>query len=174
MFIPYQLLLTSQEKCQKETVFSIYYQQSNSINNFPLDLAHFHLFFIDSFEKHLESFSSRKIVNKLALKHNTNKITQVIIAKRSFLQPEMSSSLSNLFHSIMEIHPNFYDPIEIQLEKAFQEKVMVNKLLTIKIHSAFIFSFCSLIIFSFLLIFDIYIYAGIKRLIWLHSKYEYN
>ena len=74
----------------------------------------------------------------------------------------------------MEIHLDFYDPIEIQLEMAFQEKVMVNKLLTIKIHSSFRFSFLSLTIFSFLLMFDMYIHVGIKILTWLHWKYDYT
>ena len=74
----------------------------------------------------------------------------------------------------MEIHPYLYDPIEIQLERTFQNKVMVNKLLTIKIHYAFRFSFCSLMIFAFLLMFDMYIHAGIKILTWLHWKHEYT
>ena len=79
----------------------------------------FHPFFIDKFERHLESFPSRKIINNLALKDNTNKITQGLVAERSFLQPDLSSSLLNLYYSIMEIHPDFYDPIEIQLERTF-------------------------------------------------------
>ena len=75
----------------------------------------------------------------------------------------------------MEIHPDFYDPIEIQLERAFQKKVMVNKLLTIKMHISFRFRFLSQIILSFLLIIlDTYIHAGIKMLTWLHWKYEYT
>ena len=117
-----------------------------------MDLSDFHPFFIDLFERHLESFPSQKIINNLALEHNTNKITQTIVSKILFLQLGLSFSLFNPSHSIMEIHPYFYDPIEIQLERAFQEKVMVNKLLTIKIHSTFIFSFLRLIIFSFFFI----------------------
>ena len=174
MFIPYQLLFTSQEHCQKESIFSLYDQQYNSINSILLDLSDFHPFFIDQFERHLESSPSRNIVNKLALRHNTNKITQPIVSKRPFLQPGLSSSLLNLSNSIMEIHPYFYDLIEIQLERTFQEKIMVNKLLTIKIHYAFRFSFLRLIIFSFLLMFDMYINAGIKMLTCLHWKYDYT
>ena len=149
MFIPYQSLLSSQKWYQQVSVFLQYDQQSNSINNLPLDLSDSHPFFIDQFESLLESFPSQKIVNNLALNHNTNKITQAIVFEISFLQPGLSSSLLNLSHSIMEIHPDFYDPIEIQLERTFQEKVIVNKILTINIHSGFRFSFCSLIIFSF-------------------------
>lgn len=56
----------------------------------------------------------------------------------------------------MEIHPVFYDPTKIQLEGAFQEKLIVNKLcfvnmLAINVHYAFKFSSISLIIFFFLL-----------------------
>ena len=57
-FIPYQLLLTSQEQCQQESIFSLYDQQSNSINNLLLDLSDFHPFFIDPFERNLENFPS--------------------------------------------------------------------------------------------------------------------
>ena len=74
----------------------------------------------------------------------------------------------------MEIHLDFYDPIEIQLERRFQEKVRTNNLLTIKIHSTFRFSFLRSIIFAFLLMFDMYIHAGIKMLRWLHWKYDYT
>ena len=156
------------------SVFSQYDQQFNSINNLLLDLSDSHPFFIDHFERHLENFPSRKIVNNLALNHNTNKITHAIVSERPFLQHGLSSSLLKLSYSIMEIHPDFYDPIEIQLERAFQEKVMVNNPLTIKIHFAFRFSFLSLIIFVFLLIFDMYMHVGIKILTWLHWKYEYT
>ena len=174
IFIPYQSLLCSKKQYQQASVFSQYDQQSNSINNLLLDLSDSHPFFIDHFERLLENFLSRKIVNNLPLNHNTNKITQAIIAGRSFLQPGLSSSLLNLSHSKMEIHPDFYDLIEIHLESTFQEKVIVNNLLIIKIHSAFRFSFCSLILFTFLLMFDMYIHAWIKMLTWLHWKYEYT
>ena len=75
----------------------------------------------------------------------------------------------------METHPGFYDPIGIQLEKTFRKKVIVNKLLTITVHSDFIFNFLSLIRFVFLLLtFELYIYAGIKIRKWLHWKYDYT
>ena len=139
-----------------------------------MDLSDSHPFFIDQFERHLEISPSQKIVNNLALRHSTNKITQAIVSEILFLQSGLSSFLLNLSNSIMEIHPNFYNPIEIQLERTFQEKVMVNTLLTIKIYPDFRFSFCSLMIFAFLLMFDMYIHAGIKILTWLHWKYDYT
>ena len=75
----------------------------------------------------------------------------------------------------METHPYFYDPIEIQLERTFQKNVIVNKLLTMTVHYAFIFHFLNLIMFVFLvLMFDMYIHAGIKMFTWLHWKYEYT
>ena len=82
---------------------------------------------------------------------------QAIVSKNAFPQSGMLSSLLNLFQSLMEIHPDFYDPIEIQLEGTFQDKVIINKLffismLAIDVHFAFRFSFLSLIILVFLLL----------------------
>ena len=86
----------------------------------------------------------------------------------------MLSPLLNLFQSSIEIHLDFYDPIDIQLEGTFQGNVIVNKMfyismLAINVHSLFRFSSLGLTIFVFLLLmFDLYIHARNKILTWLH------
>lgn len=64
----------------------------------------------------------------------------------------------------MEIHPDFFDPIKIQLEGIFQEKIIVNKLLSvirlsITVHTRFKFIFIHLTIFL-LIMFDLYIHIN--------------
>lgn len=170
-----RLLLPSQRQCQQESVFSQYDQLPNLTNDLPLYLIGFHPFFIDPFEKYLESFPLQKIINSLILAHNTNIFMNAIESKSSFSQSGMLSSLLNPFQLSTEIHPDFCDPIEIQLKRTLQEKVTVNKLLTVTINSAFRFIFLSLILSVFLLLMiDLYIHAGVKMLTWLHWKYDYT
>ena len=138
-------------------------------NNFTFYLKDFHPFFIDSFENCLEIFPSRKIVNDLTFVHNTNKFFQVKESKSSSSQSGLLSLPLNTSQSLIEIHPDFYDPIGSQLERKFQEKEILNKLLTIIVYSDFIFNFLSLIRFVFLLLtFELYIHAAIKMRKWLH------
>ena len=175
ILISYRLPLSSQRKCQQETVFSQYDQKSKSIDNLPLYLTDFHPFFIDPFEKYLESVPSRNIVNSLTLAHNNDKFMEAIVSKISFPWFGMSSSLLNPFQLLIEMHQGFYDPIEIQLEREFLEKVIINKPLTVTIHFKFRFIFLGLILFVFLLLMiDLYIHAGIKMLTWLDWKYDYT
>jgi len=123
----------------------------------------------------LETFPSWKIVNNLTFTHNTNKITQAIVYESSYPQSSLSSPLLNIFQSLMETHPYFYDPIEIQLEKTLKKKEIENKVLIITVHSDYRFNFLSSIRFVFLLLtFELYIHAGIKMRKWLHWKYDYT
>jgi len=169
MFISYQKLLFPQRQSQLEDIFLQSGQHSNSINNFQLYLIDFHSFFINSFEKYLETFSSRKIVNDLTFIHNTNNSFQAFEFKSSSSQSGMLSLPLNITQSLIEIHPDFYDPIGIQLERKFQEKEILIKLLTIIVHSDFRFIFLSLVRFVCLLLtFELYIYARIKMREWLH------
>jgi len=177
MFIAYQKLLSSQRQCQQENVFLQSGQQFNSINKLPFYLKGFHPFFINSFENCLEIFPSRKIVNDLTFVHNTNNSVQGFEFKNSSSQSGLLFLPLNISQFLIEIHPDFYDPIDIQLERKIQEKEILNKLLTITItvHSDFIFIFLSLVRFVFLLLtFELYIYAGIKMRKWLHWKYDYT
>ena len=164
MLMFYQKFLSSQRQCQQESVFLQSVQQSNSINNLPLYLIYFHSFFINSFGKYLESFPSWKIVNSLTLTHNTNNFFHAFEFKSSYPKSGMSSPLLNISQSLIEIHPYFYDLIDIQLERKFQEKKILIKLLTITVNSTYRFIFLSSIRFVLLLlIFDLYIFEGIKE-----------
>ncbi len=75
-----------------------------------------------------------------------------------------------LFHSLLNVHPYFYDRIEIWLEEKFRENVLVNKLifinmLAISVHTTFKKISVGFIIIAFLLpMFDLYIHAGKKML----------
>ena len=61
------------------------------------------------------------------------------------------------------------------MEKTFQKKEIVNKMLIINVHSDYRFNFLSSIRFVFLLLtFELYIYVGIKMREWLHWKYDYT
>lgn len=175
MLMFYQNLLSSQRQYQQENVFLEICQQSNLINNFPFHLKDFHPFFINSFEKYLENFSSWKIVNSLTFTHNTNNFFLAFESKSSYLQSGLLSLSLNISQSLIEIHPDFYDPIGIQLERKFQEKDIFIKLLTIIVHFTYRFNFLSSIRFVFLfLTFELYIHAGIKVIKWLHWKYDYT
>ena len=135
----------------------------------------FHPFFINSFENCLESFPSWKVVNSLTFTHNTNNFFQAFDFKISYPQSGLSYPLLNIFQSLIETHPSFDDPIGIQLERTFQNKVIVNKLLVITAHSDYRFDFLSSIRFVFLLLtFELYIYVEIKIREWLHWKYDYT
>ena len=135
----------------------------------------FHPFFINSFEKYLENFPSWKIVNSLTFTHNTNSFFQVFESKSSYPQSSLLSLLLNISQFLIEIHPDFYDPIGIQLERKFHEKEILDKLLTIVVHSDFRFNFLSSIRFVFLLLTsELYIHTGIKMRKWLHWKYDYT
>jgi hypothetical protein len=123
----------------------------------------------------LEIFLSKKIVNNLTFVHNTNNFFQAFEFENSYPQFGLSSPLLNISQSLMEIHPNFCDPIGNELERKFHEKDILYQLLTITVHFDFIFNFLSLIRFVFLLLtFELYIYAGIKMRKWLHWKYDYT
>lgn len=175
MLIFYQKLLFFQRQYQQENVFLQYGQQFNSINKLSFYLKKFHPFFIDSFENCLEIFPSRKIVNDLTFVHNTNNSFQAFEFKNSFSQSDLLSLPVNIAQSLIEIHPDFYDPIGIHLESKFDEKEILNQLLTITVHSDFIFIFLSLVRFLFLLLtFELYINTGIKMRKWLHWKYDYT
>ena len=135
----------------------------------------FHPFFIDSFENCLEIFPSRKIINDLTFVHNTNKFFQVKESKSSSSQSGLLSLPLNTSQSLIEIHPDLYDPIGSQLERKFQEREILIKFLTITVHSDFIFIFLSLVKSVFLLLtFELYINVGIKMRSWLHWKYDYT
>lgn len=167
MLMFYQNLLSSQRKYQQENVFLEISQQFNLINNFLFNLKDFHPFFINSFEKYLETFSSRKIVNSLTFTRNTNSFLQAFESKNSYPQSGLSSLPLNISQSLIENHPDFYDPIGIQLKIKLHEKEILNKLLTIVVHSGFRFVFL-------LLTFELYIYARIKMREWSHWKYDYT
>ena len=92
----YQKLLSSQRQYKQENVFLQSGQQSNLINNFLFYLADFHPFFINSFEKYLESFPSWMIINNLTFVHNTNKFFQAFECKSSYPQSGLSSPLLNI------------------------------------------------------------------------------
>lgn len=133
-----------------------------------MNVSDFHPYFIDPFERDLESTPKPKIVNNLTY----------VLSKSSFIKSSLLSPLLNLSQSSMEIHFDFYDPIEIQPKRTFQENVIVNNLLLvnmleISVHSIFIFIFIHLTIFL-LLMFDLYIYAGVRMREWLHWKYDYT
>lgn len=138
-------------------------------------MTDFHSFFIDSLKNYLEVFPSRKIVNDLTFVHNTNNSFQAFEFENSYPQFGLLSLPLNISPSLIEIHPYFYDPIGIQLERKFQEKEILIKLLTITVHSDFKFIFLSLVKSVFLLLtFELYINAGIKMREWLHWKYDYT
>jgi hypothetical protein len=77
---------------------------------------------------------------------------------------------------------HFYDPINIWLENWLKKSYLVNEvlcfvLLGIIVHNRFKSYFSKLVIFLFLLLllmFDMYICAGMKELEWLHWKYDYT
>lgn len=139
-----------------------------------MDLTDFHSFFIEPFEIHSESFPTWRVVNNLTYVYKTYIFMHAIVSERVFPQSGLSSPLLNLSQSIMDIHPNFYDPLEMQMERTFQENMIVN-ILAITVHSAFKFIFLTLIIFILLLLmFGMYIHAGIKMREWLHWKYDYT
>lgn len=146
---------------QKDVVLDIC-QQFNSINNFPFHLRDFHSSFIDPFKEiYLETFLSRKIVKSLIFTRNTNNNFQVFESKNSYLQSGLSSLPLKIYQSLIEIHPDFYDPICIQLERKFHKKEILNKILTIVVHSYSTFNVLSSVRVLFLvLIFELYIYAG--------------
>lgn len=114
MFISYQLLLSSQKKCQQRSVFLQHDQPSNTIDDL------------------------------LTYVHKIDNLMQVITFNRFFSQSDFLSSSSDHFQSLTNIHTYFYDPIEIWLEENFQERVNVNKLLLvhtliIDVHNVFSF-----------------------------------
>lgn len=169
MLMFHQKILFFQRQYQQENVFLQYGQQFNSINSFPFHLKDFHPFFINSFEKYLEIFISKEMVNNLTFVHNTNNFFHAFEFENSYPQFGLSSPLLNISQSLMEIHPDFCDPIGIELESKFQVKEILINLLTLTVHSDFIFNFLSLIRFVFLLLtFELYINTGIKLRKWLH------
>jgi len=139
-------------------------------------LKNSHPFLIDSFKKqksiYLENLFSQKIVYSLTFTRNSNNILQTFEYKNSYLQSCLTSLRLNISQSLVEIHPDFYDPIGIQLEKRFHEKEILNKFLTAVVHFEFRFTFFR---FLFLLLtFELYIYVGIKMREWLHWKFDYT
>jgi len=86
----------------------------------------------------------------------------------SFSSPKDQQSISN-------IHAHFYDPIGIWLENWLKESSLVNKILSFILLGTNVYNKCyfyfRLVIFLsllLLLMFDMYIYAGIKEIEWLH------
>ena len=68
---------------------------------------------------YMRTFISNEIAKNSALTKNK---LQVIKTKKSFSQYDLLSLLLRDHQFITEIHPNFYDPIGIQLEKSSHEK----------------------------------------------------
>ena len=123
----------------------------------------------------LQSGQQFNSINNFPFVHNTNNSFQAFEFKSSSSQFGLLSLPLNIFQFLIEIHPDFYDPIDIQLERKFQEKEILIKLLTITVHSDFRFIFLSLVRFVFLLLtFELYIHAAIKMKKWLHWKYDYT
>lgn len=145
-----------------------------------MNVSDFYPYFIDPFERHLESFLIQKIVNNLTYVHKTYNFMQAIVSKSEFPQSDLLSSHLNLFQSLMETHQYFYNPIEIQMEMTFQGKVIVNTFLlvhmfAISVHNIFKFIYVRLIVIVFLLpIFVLYIHSRNKILKCLHWKYDYT
>ena len=120
----------------------------------------------------METFLLQEIAKSLTLTHSR---LQAIKTEKSYSQPGLSSFLLRDHQSIIEIHPDFYDPIGIQLERSFHEKEISDRIPTEVTHSYSTSNINSPRIILFLtLMFESYIRVGIKLKRWLHSKYHFT
>lgn len=111
-------------------------------------------------------------IEGLTLTHNR---IHAIKTKNSYLQPNLSSFLLHDYQPIMETHPDFYDPIDIQLERRFHEKEISGRILatiTLSNSTFTIFSLGENLVL--ILMFERYTHVGIKIERWLHWKYHYT
>jgi len=136
-------------------------------------LRNFHPFFIYSFrEIYLETFLSLENVEGLIFTHNR---TRSLKTKNSYSQPSLSSFLLHDYQSIMETHPDFYDPIGIQLERRFHKKKISGRILTtITLSNSTFNCFSPGKKLFLILIFERYTHVGIKMERWLQWKYRYT
>lgn len=151
----------------------------NLLNHSP----NFHPDFQDPFQGCLEDSMQQKTSNSLLHVHKNKIIMQTIAFEGILSLFDLLSSPLDLFQSLENIHPYFYDPIEIQLEENLQERVIVKEVSFCKyVSNRFpqcipfcFFVFFYLIIFMFLLLmFDVYIHVENKMIEWLHRKYNFT
>ena len=105
----------------------------------------------------------------------THSRLQAIKTKKSYSQSGLSSFLLHDHQSITEIHPDFYDPIGIQLDKIFHKKEISGGFPTEVTLSNPTFNIHSPRKVLFLtLMFKRYIRVGIKMKRWFHWKYHFT
>ena len=147
--------------CEKEDISNhsqLYCNISCTDNHFIL--SHFHFFFTKS-----DFISNFHIFDKL----------QAIKIKSSYSQTCLSSALFIDHQSTTEIHPHFYDPIGIQLEKRFYKKEVPNRIpteVTFSYSTSNVNS--STKVLFLILTFESYIRVGMKMKRWFHWKYHFT
>ena len=136
-------------------------------------LGKFHLSFIIFFsDLYVETFLLREIAKILTLTHNRFQANEI---KISYSQTSLTYFLLNDHQSITEIHPDFYDPIGIQLERRFHKEEILGRIPTEVTLSNSTFNVDSPRKFLFLtLMFKRYIRVGIKMKRWFHWKYHFT
>ena len=113
----------------------------------------------------METFLLREIAKSLTLTHNRFQAIKI----------SLSSFLLNDRQSITEIHPHFYDPIGIQLERRFHKKEISGRIPFEISLSDSTFNVDSPRKVLFLtLMFKRYIRVGIKMKRWFHWKYHFT
>ena len=158
----------------------------NICTNSPSFLSHLHSFCIKSdfflnfqtFDKlcfsdlYMGTFISNEIAKNSAL---TNNRLQAIKTGKSFSQSELLSFLLRDYQVITEIHPNFHDPIGIQLERNSHEKGKSERIpieIICSYSTANIYDLRK--IWFFTLMFGSFIRLGIKINRWFHWKYHFT
>ena len=121
---------------------------------------------------YMGTFISKEIAKSSAL---TNSRLQAIETKKSSSQPGLLSFLLRDHQFITEIHPNFDDPIGIQLERSSHEK---GKSERIPIEVICSYSTANIYdprkVWFFTLMFGSFIRLGIKMNRWFHWKYHFT
>lgn len=120
----------------------------------------------------MEAFLLNEIAKSSAL---TNSRLQAIETKKSYSQLGLLSFLLRDHQSITEVHPNFYDPIGIQLERSFHEKEISDRIPTevTRSYSTSNINSPRKILFL-ILMFGSYKRLGIKMKRWFHWKYHFT
>lgn len=111
-------LLCHPKHHQQKKAFLEAYQQFMIIDNSLLE--NFHLLFIFFSDLYVETFRLPEIAKRLTLTHDIFQASKI----------GLSSFLLNDRQSITEIHPDFYDPIGIQLERRFHKKEISSRIPT--------------------------------------------
>lgn len=121
---------------------------------------------------YMRTFISNEIAKNSAL---TNNRLQDIETKKTYSQFDLLSFLLRDHQFITEIHPKFYDPIGIQLEKSSHEK---RKLDRIPIEVICSYSIANIYdprkVWFFLLMLGRFIWLGIIMNRWFHWKFHFT